>query len=240
MTGRLLTSEEIPHFRQIIDNYKPDPQVQETFVGSNFAIIAGPSGAGKDTLRNSLIDSFKDLYAPILSTTTRPPRKNEVDGVDYHFLGVEEMEKQLLNGEFLQSALVHNQQISCLHIDEISKLKSGQTGLSILIVQTETELTANKKDIRTLFIIPPSLDELHRRLGGGSNLSAEEVGRRMEASKFEMITALERNDYYCLVSEDIKDLSVKAHEYFQQGVRESDADLEARTTIRQILNTLSI
>lgn len=239
-TGRLLKSTELPRFRTIIDDYHPDPMVLSIFAKSDFSIIAGPSGAGKDSLRNNLIKLYPSEYAPVLSSTTRPMREGETDSIDYHFLSPEIMETKLLKGEFFQVALVHNQQISSLHINEITKLRDGQIGLSILIVQTETELAAIKRDIRTIFIIPPSLEELRNRLGGDQQLSDDEVERRMKASKSEMITALERRDYYCLVNDKLDRVTELTHEFLQKGHRDNYSDIHARNTIQSILNKLSI
>ncbi len=126
--SRLLSSEEAVAIRATIETYSLHESVLEQFQVSNFAVIAGPAGAGKDTLRDSLILKYNTEYVPILSTTTRPPRVGEQDGITYHFRSVEEVIDSLHKREFFQAELVHNQQISCLHISEIQKLQSNQYG----------------------------------------------------------------------------------------------------------------
>lgn len=237
--SRLLTKDELPHIRQLTDSYQPNEAVLEEFRSSKFAIIAGPSGAGKDTLRNLLVEHHPEQYQLVLSTTTRPMREGEKDGVDYHFRSVESVEQSLVKREFFQAALVHNQQISCLHIDEILKLKYNQTGLSILIVQTEQQLSRLKDDIKTIFLIPPDINTLRKRLSYERPLGNEEIERRMEAGAEELKTALGRKEYYCLISDEKSQLLQRAHSFLQSGVRDHEADMKARETIETILNTLS-
>lgn len=238
--SRLLQQEELPRIKQLTDSYEPNQTVLDQFRSSKFAIIAGPSGAGKDTLRNLLIKSYPDCYQPVLSTTTRPMRHGEKDGVDYHFRSVESVEESLIKKEFFQAALVHNQQISCLHADEIRKLQPSQTGLSILIVQTEQQLSSLKDDIKTLFLIPPDIETLRERLSYERPLGNEEIERRMAAGQTELETALSRDDYYCLVSGEKSQLLHRAHSFFQSGATDQSADAQARRTIESILNMLSI
>jgi guanylate kinase len=237
--SRLLKEAEVLHFKEMIDSYQPKQDVLREFVASQFAIIAGPSGAGKDTLRNELITTYPNAYQPVLSTTTRPPRQGERNGVDYHFRTLHYVESGLKSKEFLQAALVHDQQISCLDIQEIRKLQPNQTGLSILIVQTEYELVRLKPNLKTIFIIPPNIDVLRERLRQGRPLSKAETERRMKAGVKELQIALETERYYCLVSEDLSLLAKNVHNYLNTNVRILDEDRRARTVIKQILNTLS-
>src|SRR5687768_1784715 len=110
--SRLLTSEEADEFKNIISNYKLHQSVLDQFHRSNFGVIAGPAGAGKDTLRDSLIKKYPGSYNSILSTTTRPARAGEIDGVTYNFREIEEVADALRQHKYFQAELVHNQQIS--------------------------------------------------------------------------------------------------------------------------------
>lgn len=236
----LLSPAEVNKFKEILSNYAASEDSISEFIKSSFAIIAGPAGAGKDTLRNYLLKNNLTSYQAVLSTTTRPAREGEVDGTDYHFRSPEFVYEALSKGEFFQAALVHGQQVSCLHIDEIKKLSSGQTGLSILIVQTEEELNQLKPDIKTIFLIPPSLEILKQRLQADRTLETSEVDRRLQAAKKELEIALGRDDYYCLISDDLSDLSQLADKFLQTGERIENADKSARRIVKQILNVLSI
>jgi guanylate kinase len=150
MKFRLLSEKEAHEYKNIIDGYHPSAQTVYEFARSRFAVIAGPTGAGKDTLRNSLV-AASTQFVPILSTTTRPPRPGEKDGVQYHFRDLKYIEKGFSEQRFLQAALVHNQQVSCLDLAEIHKLNENQVGLSILIVQTEIEMRKLNPALKTIF-----------------------------------------------------------------------------------------
>lgn len=236
--NEFLTDPEIKEFKQLIENYQMNEGAEKVFIKSNFANIAGPTGAGKDTIRNLLIEDYPEKYAPVLSTTTRPPRENERNGVDYHFKDKQEVKAALKNGEFFQSALVHNQQISCLHVSEITKLDKDQIGLSILIVQTDLEMRKVKPDIKTVFIIPPSLDELKIRMIRSRKLSDEEAARRLQAAKKELQIALEQKEYYCLVNDQLSQALRLVRNFFENGEIDSEKDAEARKIIKKILKEL--
>lgn len=236
--SRLLTAEEIEKFQKLLRKYSPNHSVLSEFQASKFAVIAGPAGAGKDTLRNALLKQDSKTYVRILSTTTRPPRSGEQEGLDYYFRSPGEVETGLIAREFFQAQLVHNQQVSCMHADEVRKLGSGQIGLSILIVQTEVEFSKIKPDIKTIFLIPPSLEILLARMQAERVLNPDEVNRRLAAAKRELEIALARPDYYCIVSSDLGKLTKKADEFMKTGGRDDTADNEARGVIRETLNDL--
>lgn len=235
--SRLLTETEATQFATLLQNYQPNNKVLDQFRSSQFAVIAGPAGAGKDTLRDRLIAQYPDKYLPILSTTTRPPRDGETDGQTYHFREIEQVEESLQKREFFQTALVHGQQISCLHVDEIRKLQPGQHGLSILIPSTEEELREIKPDIKTIFLIPPDLGILKKRMQTGRILDEAEVARRLEAAQKEIAYALE-SDYYCIVSNKITEEVQKAHEFLQAGIEYQADQKHAREVMREIMDAI--
>lgn len=233
----LLDEEQISMFEKLIENYQPNKEALEIFQRSNFVVIAGPAGAGKDTLRNSLTQQCQEEYSQILSSTTRPMRGGEKDGVDYHFISVEEMKQELEKGELLMAAIVHNQQVSSLHISEIKKLKNEKAGLSILIVQAEKELRNLKSDIQTIFLVPPSYDELIKRLNYKRQLSDEEQARRLSAAKQELQIALDEPGYYCLISDGESETADIAHKFLQDGIA-VQPDGAAREKIAGLLDSL--
>lgn len=238
--NEFLNDEEIRTFAGLISDYRVNESAAKKFIDSSFACIAGPAGAGKDTIRNLLIASYPGKYAPVLSTTTRPPRAIEKDGIDYHFRSKEDVRKSLQSGEFFQAALVHNQQVSCLHISEIEKLMPGQIGLSILIVQTEIQLHETKPDIKTIFLIPPSLGELKRRMQSTRSLSEEEAGRRLTAARTELEIALKNPRYYCIVNDNLEEALEYAKEFFESGRFDRANDGASRRTIKSILEEMRV
>lgn len=236
--SRLLEESEVAEFRALLQNYQLHESGLEQFRSSNFAIIAGPAGAGKDTLRNSLIGAYPDFYLPILSTTTRPPRVGEQDAVTYHFKEVEQVKQSLLNREFFQAELVHNQQISCLDIAEIRKLGEAQYGLSILITETERKLSVIKSDIKTIFLIPPDFATLQSRVRAERMLNQAEIDRRMQAARQEIMYALGASHYQCIISDTVEHVIKSVHGFLQSGVRNENDDATAREVMCGILSEI--
>lgn len=236
--GSLLSEDQVAEFRELVENYQPNPEAQQLFVKSNFAVIAGPAAAGKDTLRNGLLKWSPTRYSNVLSTTTRPKREWEVDGREYHFVDPATMHKELLNGNSLQAALVHNQQVSVMHIDDIKKLKHSQVGLSILVVQTEKQLRAMKPDIKTIFLVPPSGRALMKRLTRSRSLSKQEIDRRINAAKEELAIALGEKEYYCLVTQDRNHTVKLSDAFLTRGERNMQEDADARQHIKSLLREL--
>lgn len=237
--SRLLNLDEVQEFKKKTDGYEPNNEVLEQFKSSNFGIIAGPAGAGKDTLRDELINKYPESYLPILSTTTRPPRAGEVDGKTYHFWEVERVAQGLDKKEFFQAELVHNQQVSCLHVDEVRKLKPGQWGLSILIPITEKALSNIKSDIKTIFLIPPTVELLMERIQSERLLNNAEIDRRLEAAKKEIAYAMGAKHYYCVISDTVENVTRKAHKFFSDGEIERIENTKARAVLQKIMLELS-
>ncbi len=237
--SRLLTSEEVPYFRKLIDHYQLHESVLEQFRKNNYTVIAGPAGAGKDTLRDNLIQKFPEKYLPVLSTVTRPPRTGEIDGVTYHFREIEEVKQGLLEHKYFQTELVHSQQIACLEIYEITKLAQDQWGLSIMVVESEKKLRQIKSDIKTIFLIPPDTKTLIARLKGERTLKSEEIKRRLSAAKHEIAYAETNQDYYCLISDTVEHVVDRAHSFLQNNERNESDDKKARQTMKKIVEELT-
>lgn len=230
----LLSEKEACIYNKIIDSYRPSSGIVQEFGHSRFAVIAGPTGAGKDTLRDALVSSPN--FIKILSTTSRPPRPGEQDGVEYHFRDLEFFNQGLAEKRFLQAALVHNQQISCLDIVDIRHLNENQLGLSILIVQTEIQLRKLNKNLKTVFVVPPSLDVLNQRMRSGRGESNEEITRRLNAAKIELKIALKQPSYYCVINDNVERMHGIAEEFLIKGLRNESEDAAGRATIKSILS----
>ena len=234
---RLLTQEEAKEYREFLETYHPSADTVYKFARSRFGVIAGPTGVGKDTLRNALITSPE--FVSILSTTTRPVRGGEEDGVQYHFRDISFVDQGFEERRFLQAEVVHDQQISFLDITEIEKLNDQQVGLSILIVQTEIKMRALNRDIMTVFVAPPSLTELERRITSSREMADDEIARRMHAAKTELEIALKQPSYQCVINDDVKRASDVMRSYFADGQRNDGEDSSARAAITQVLAEMS-
>ncbi|WP_456392827.1 guanylate kinase [Nitratifractor sp.] len=157
-------------------------------------ILSGPSGAGKSTIIQRAEPRIGDFYFSI-STTTRPPREGERDGVDYYFVSREEFEREIAAGEFLEYAQVHGNYYGTSLRPVREALKEGKLVIFDIDVQGHRLARAKMGDLITsAFITPPSLAELERRLSARSTDDPETIRRRLENAR-EEIQALEEYDF---------------------------------------------
>lgn len=128
-------------------------------------VLSSPSGAGKTTITKALLAARDDLGFSI-SATTRPPRSGEVDGVDYHFLTPGEFERRRAAGAFLEWAEYGGQRYGTL-VSEVERvLAQGRHVILDIEVQGARQLRERRPDVVSIFLLPPSVDELVARLGG--------------------------------------------------------------------------
>lgn len=150
-------------------------------------IVSAPSGAGKSTLLNALRPTADFLYS--VSCTTRPPRPGEISGDDYHFISNEEFETRITAGEFLEYASVHGNYYGTLLAPVLRTLADGVDVLIDIDTQGAASIRKNSaihEAIADVFIMPPSLEELHRRLIKRGTESPEQIETRLLNADAEM------------------------------------------------------
>jgi len=152
-------------------------------------LVSAPSGAGKTTLCNNLRMSRDFIYS--ISCTTRQPRQGEEDGVDYYFLSEKEFEQKVKAGEFLEHATVHRYRYGTLKAPILQAIESGVDALLDVDVQgAENVRNCQNKAIRDnladIFILPPSMAELDRRLRKRATETEEEMKARLETARKEI------------------------------------------------------
>lgn len=149
-------------------------------------VLSGPSGAGKSSLIAKIIDQIGPTYFSI-STTTRPMREGEIDGVHYHFVSVEEFKREIDEEMFLEYAVVHGNYYGT-SLGAVKKaLKEGKLVIFDIDVQGHDAVQNRLSDITTsVFITTPTLEELKRRLHSRSTDSEEVIAKRIEMAKREV------------------------------------------------------
>ena len=148
-------------------------------------VLSGPSGAGKGTLV-SLVEQRNPRYALAVSATTRSPREGEIDGVSYHFLTEEEFSSAIENDEFVEWADVHGHRYGTLW-SEVTKAFDEHRSI-ILEIDVQGALSVRKlyPEAVLVFIEPPSLEALERRLRGRGTESEEAIQLRLHNAAHEM------------------------------------------------------
>ncbi len=155
-------------------------------------ILSSPAGGGKTTISNLLIKEVPNLKR-VITCTTRKPRPDEKNGVDYYFLSKEEFESRIKKGEFLEYAVVHGNYYGTPKREVEEELKKGYDLLLVIDVQGMRQIKKNKKDLITIFLLPPSIKELIKRMEKRGD-SEEEIKKRIETAKKE-IPAWKEYDY---------------------------------------------
>ena len=155
-------------------------------------VISAPSGAGKSSLIQTIINNFENIELSI-SATTRSPREGEVDGKHYFFVTENEFNSMKEDDAFIEYALVHNYQYGTLrkYIDE--KLSKGINIICDIDVQGFQLIQRDGIDHTSIFIIPPSIEELEKRLLKRGLDSENVIGTRLKNAKEELKYAEEFN-----------------------------------------------
>jgi guanylate kinase len=145
-------------------------------------VLSAPSGAGKTTLVDALRETSEFVYS--ISCTTRPARAGEINGEDYQFLSDEEFDARAQNSEFLEHAVVHGHQYGTLLKPIAENLRTGHD----VLIDIDTQGAANirnstdefiRQSLADVFLMPPDVEELRRRLTNRGTETAEQIETRL-------------------------------------------------------------
>lgn len=167
--------------------------------------FCGPSGSGKSTLLKKLTSEFPNSFAFSVSHTTRKPRPGEVDGKDYNFVSKEEMLKKIEAGDFLEHAQFSGNFYGTSKHAVMTVLESGK--ICTLDVDIQGVKNLKKTDLNSLFLFikPPSLEDLEKRLKGRGTENDESLKKRLDTAKIELeYEKQEPNAFdYVIINNDI-------------------------------------
>jgi guanylate kinase len=185
-------------------------------------VVSGASGTGKTTICGQVRKDMPEIGFSV-SCTTRPPRPEEKDSVDYYFISRKEFEKRIKAGEFIEYAEVFNNYYGTLRSELIDRTQAGKDVFLDIDIQGALQIqrTAEhdpvlKKCCEFIFIVPPSIAELEKRLRGRSTDSEEEIIKRLEKAEHE-ISFCHKYDY--LIVNDKLDYAVNEMESLIRALR---------------------
>ena len=166
-------------------------------------IVSSPSGAGKTTICKKLIQDIENLSLSV-SVTTRLKRQNEVDGKDYFFKSDEEFDKMVKEEKFLEHARVFGYSYGTLKSEINSKITNGINVIVDIDWQGTRQIEEHiPDDIVKIFILPPSIKELEKRLGARATETQESFKKRMSEARKEISHYIEYD--FIIINDDVQE-----------------------------------
>lgn len=170
-------------------------------------VISGPSGVGKGTVRSALFAMEGHDLVYSVSMTTRKPRQGEKDGIEYFFVSREQFEQSIREGKMLEYAEFVNNYYGT-PLDNVNKqLDMGKEVVLEIEVQGAAQVRKKMKDAILIFIAPPSIDDLYRRLNNRGTEPKEIIEQRIEKAKREI--SLAENYDYIVVNDTVENAADK-------------------------------
>lgn len=165
-------------------------------------IVSGPSGAGKGTICNALLQKYPEQYALSISATSRSPRGTEQDGVEYFFKTREEFEEMIAADQLLEHARYVNNYYGTPRSWVEEKLREGVNVILEIDYQGGFQVRRKLDHVLMIFIMPPNKEELLRRLTGRGTETQEQIMQRIQKAE-EEITMSDQYDYV-IINEDVE------------------------------------
>ncbi|WP_456399891.1 guanylate kinase [Persephonella sp.] len=147
-------------------------------------VLSSPAGGGKTTISNLILKEIPNIKR-IVTCTTRKPREGEVNGRDYIFLSLDEFKEKIKNNEFLEYAVVHGNYYGTPKDQVLNYINEGLDVLLVIDVQGMRQIKKNMNEIISIFLIPPSIDELINRMKKRGE-TEEEINKRINTAMKEL------------------------------------------------------
>ena len=197
-------------------------------------VLSSPSGAGKSTIARMLLDS-DDGVAISVSATTRPIRPGEVDGRDYHFVSDSRFDEMVAAGDFLEWAHVFGFRYGTLKREVMRTIEEGRDVLLDIDWQGTQQLKQVDPDIVRVFILPPSMAELERRLRARKTDSDDEIKRRMDRAAAEISHWAEYD--YVLINNDAEKCRELVHNILKAERLKATRRVFLHDFVRELVGT---
>jgi guanylate kinase len=157
---------------------------------SRLTVLSGPSGVGKGTVAAAVRRRHPEVWISV-SVTTRKPRRDEVDGVEYHFVDRAEFEEMVAAGELLEHAEYAGNWYGTPKRPILERLEAGKSALLEIELQGMRQVRKLMPDAQFVFLAPPSFEELERRLAGRGTEREEIIRQRLDQARIELASEAE-------------------------------------------------
>jgi guanylate kinase len=208
--------KHLPDFQRYLKNYRPSLEILDLLQTTRFIMLAAPTAAGRNTIIKNLIMTGKYFY--VVSDTTRHPRINngvpEKSGNEYWFKSEEEFLQGVRNGAYIEAAIIHNQQVSGISLDEMRRAtSSGKIAITDIDIHGCDTIMSYSDSSTPVFVLPPKFDEWMRRLDGRGVMDPAEKRRRLISAAEEIQLALDRSYFKFIINWDLRLTVEELHEH---------------------------
>lgn len=231
--------KRIDDFRAVLADYQLSASAKETLEATKIVLLVGPSSSGRNTIASELLKS--GAYYFLVSDTTRKLREKngvviEENGREYWFRDEDDVLADLKRGEYLEAAIIHNQQVSGISIREIEAAhQSNKVAITDIQPDGEATIRALKPDTITIFVVPPSFDEWMVRMAGRGQLPADEVRRRLQSAVEELTIALNNDSFWIIVNDTFVQTAQKIDDAVKNGANDSSEQAHGRKVAEELL-----
>ena len=231
----------VAEFHSALRDYHLSKPALHTLSEAKLVLIVGPTASGRNTLIEKLAASGD--YYHIVSDTTREIRLKdgrpiEQNGREYWFRSEEDILKDLRNGEYMEAAIIHGQQVSGCNIREVEKAnREGKIAIKDIEPGGAHTVHDLKSDTFILFVLPPSFDEWQHRLQRRAQMDATEYQRRMESACEEYEKALTEDYYSFLIHGDTDEAMQKVNRMVKEGKLDPELQQQGRELAESLLAT---
>lgn len=193
---RIMTEEEL---YQRCCNYR-NLKDEKVDMRSNLVVISGPSGVGKDTIVKELLKRYPNINKTV-SVTTRTKRSNETDGVDYYFVSKEQFYEYQINGSLVEYELYDGDYYGTLY-SEVDRHSEKEPLILVIDVRGRRSVMMRYPMVKSIFIAPPSIETLKKRIVSRNENSNDEVKHRLTVAEEELEQATKYD--YTIINEDLE------------------------------------
>ncbi len=235
MTNKL---QHLEDFQRVLNDYHISARGQKVLADLRLVLLVGPTASGRNTIINALVETGK--YHPIISDTTRQPRANndvmEKNGVEYWFRSEEDMLADLRAGEFLEAAIIHNQQVSGISLRELERATTlHKAAVNEIEVVGMHNIIQAKPDTFAFFVVPPSFETWMQRLDNRGAMPATEKRQRLQTAVDEFQEALKHDYYTYLVNDEFHHSVDRINHHVLEGVDDPTYQAQSRQVIQDLL-----
>jgi guanylate kinase len=207
-------------FHKYLDNYKVSDSAAKRIADLKLTLLVAPSSSGRNTIIRRLMTTGEFYF--IVSDTTRQPRANdgvmEQTGNEYWFRSEAEVLDEIKNGEFLEAAVIHNQQVSGISIRELEKAKhQKKVAITDIEIVGAHNIYQAKPNTNIIFIVQPDFATWMQRMQQRSVLPEDEVRRRLESAVEEFRSAVQEPYYKYVINENLEDAVAAVYQIATTG-----------------------